>query len=200
MLLLIQIILCGFISIKKNQSDNVILIRFDTKHDLYYHPCMLFCFQYLSWPNTIALAVILLPLCVIDLKKRVIPDLIVLPSIAVLLIMQAVLDISRVPVALLHGAVAFAVIAAFWLLSKKKIGLGDAKLSFLIAAALGFFEWWIVLLCASIGALFIALILMRIKKMKKEDKIPLAPFFCFGVIIVILLKLTVFFDSMVCFF
>lgn len=154
---------------------------------------MLFAIQPINWLNIIILAGFLIPIVIIDIKKHIIPDILVLPGAVALLIAMAIVDLAALPLALLNGAIAFAVIALFWLLSKKKIGFGDAKLSFLMAAAIGLIEWWICLFIASLAALSTGLILVKWKKITKTDKIPLAPFFAFGLAGVIVLKLLGFF-------
>jgi prepilin signal peptidase PulO-like enzyme (type II secretory pathway) len=155
---------------------------------------MFFTFQPIEWPNIIILAVFLIPISIIDAKYFRVPNILVIAGSIILFAVIAVTRPQTIPVALVHGATAFAVIFLFWFFSKKHIGLGDAKLSFFIAAGAGFLEWWGILFFASVFALIYALVRISIKKMKKDDKIPLAPFFALGFFVIILLKSFLFRD------
>jgi prepilin signal peptidase PulO-like enzyme (type II secretory pathway) len=153
---------------------------------------MFFTLQPSDWIVTGLVIAFLLPIIVIDLSSYLIPDALVFPGIAAVLVYYILSDISKVLPALVHGAVAFAIILVFWFFSKKQIGFGDAKLSFLIAAGLGFFEWWGVLMVGSLTAMAFGIIKVKTGRMTLKDKLPLAPFFGIGTAAVVLGKLIFF--------
>ncbi|HEQ72321.1 MAG TPA: hypothetical protein ENN69_07520 [Spirochaetia bacterium] len=158
---------------------------------------MLFVLRPPEWGSLIIMLLFLIPIALIDLKRHMIPNLLVFPGTAVLLLYKALTDLPSVPVALFHGALAFSIIFVFWLAARRKIGLGDAKLSFFLAAGAGFLEWWGMLLAASLSALLAAGVLIALGKMKRADQIPLAPFFFLGLVIVTVLKVVFINDIMI---
>jgi prepilin signal peptidase PulO-like enzyme (type II secretory pathway) len=150
---------------------------------------MFFSIQPINWPSIVIVLVFLTPIIIIDLKSYIIPDHLVFSGVLVLLVYFAFSQKDLFYPGLLYGALSFSVIFVFWLLFKKQIGLGDAKLSFFLGAGLGFLEWWGVLFIASLCAMTYGLIKIKQKKMTMKDKLPLAPFFGIGTVVVILLKL-----------
>jgi prepilin signal peptidase PulO-like enzyme (type II secretory pathway) len=155
-------------------------------------PGMLFAILPTDWIVVGIVAGFLIPIIVIDLQKLIIPDALVFPGIIVVFAYYALTDPGKIPPALVHGATGFAIILIFWFFSKKQIGLGDAKLSFFLAAGLGFFEWWGALLAACLTAIAFGLVKIRTGRMTLKHKLPLAPFFGVGVALVIVLKAILF--------
>jgi leader peptidase (prepilin peptidase)/N-methyltransferase len=135
---------------------------------------------------------------VFDIKHRLILDKITYPAVALALILAAVtpgLDGIR---ALLGAAVVGGLFLALHLISRRGIGLGDAKLGALVGAVTGLaFDGvdhlqaldaviWAILLG---GAVAILLLITRVRTMK--DPIPYGPFLCVGAAIVLLQGLVV---------
>ena len=150
----------------------------------------------LDYFNIIFLFVLLLPLSIIDIRYKIIPDSLIISGIIVNLVYILLFkNIILLLTSLLHGSLAFIILAGFWYISQQKIGLGDAKLSFLIAQALGFIEWWTILFFCCLVALLTFIVLYLLKKISLNNKIPLAPFFTIGTFIFFLLKLTGIFDK-----
>ncbi len=141
-----------------------------------------------DWFTVGIIAVFLMPIVIIDLERFTIPNSLVLPGIAVLFGYYALTAAGKILPALAHGALAFFIILVFWFFSKKQIGLGDAKLSFFLAAGLGFFEWWGVLLVASFSAMMYGLLNVKSGRLTMKSKLPLAPFFGLGAGVIICLK------------
>jgi leader peptidase (prepilin peptidase) / N-methyltransferase len=129
----------------------------------------------------------LVVLAAIDLEKRIIPNRIVVPAgIAVLLG-----DIAAEP----HKAkewtiAAFATLVVGMLISvatKGGIGMGDAKLGFLMGAGLG---WSVVgaLVYASVG-IFVAAVIVLIRRgtAGRKDTLPFGPFLAAGAVLALFL-------------
>ena len=77
---------------------------------------------------------------------------------------------------LIHAVVGLLFILAVRFVSKGKIGVGDAKLSALIAFSLGIGGWILALLLASLAAIVFAAVRIARGVMSREDRIPFAPF------------------------
>jgi prepilin signal peptidase PulO-like enzyme (type II secretory pathway) len=151
---------------------------------------MFFSLQPLDWAAAVILFAFLVPICLIDIKYFTIPNTLVLLGTCVLfLYFIFFLDYQKLLSSIFNGALGFSVIFVFWFIFKKQIGLGDAKLSFFLAAGLGFIEWWGALFIASLAAMLFGLIRIKKKKMTLKDKLPLAPFFGIGTAALVILKI-----------
>jgi prepilin signal peptidase PulO-like enzyme (type II secretory pathway) len=73
-------------------------------------------------------------------------------------------------------------------LSKGKIGLGDAMISALIALVLGLKSWIWALIFASMFGIIYGAVLMKCKMLTIDSKIPYAPFLTLGCCLVLLLR------------
>ena len=89
---------------------------------------------------------------------------------------------------MLDGVIGFIFIWLFWLISKGKIGRGDAKLSALISLFLGLWGWLLAIFVASFFGLLFVLIKVRCGKMTVKEGIPFAPFLILGGIASFFLK------------
>jgi leader peptidase (prepilin peptidase) / N-methyltransferase len=123
----------------------------------------------------------LVALTVTDLERRIIPNRIVLPAAAVVLVAQTAIDPSpQWVVAALAGA-SFLLAAA--LAYPGGLGMGDVKLALLLGAALG---WTLPvgLMIGMVAALVPAAFLVaRHRGRARKMRIPLAPFLAFGAIV-----------------
>jgi leader peptidase (prepilin peptidase)/N-methyltransferase len=83
------------------------------------------------------LLVALVPVVVVDVRRRIVPDIVVLPAAALALALHIAAEPSRwwVPVAAALGAAG--AVTLLWALRPDAMGLGDAKLALLMGAALG---------------------------------------------------------------
>jgi leader peptidase (prepilin peptidase)/N-methyltransferase len=86
-------------------------------------------------------------------------------------------------VILFSGAVGFVFIFILWIFSRGKIGLGDAKLSALIAVVLGLNGWIAAIFIASTSGLVAGLALVKMGKIEKKEPIPFGPFLALGAVV-----------------
>ncbi len=133
-----------------------------------------------TWIELAIFLLIAVPIAVIDLREFRIPDFLTLGGAAVFAALKIFWD--GVPVWLV-AAEAAAGFGVFWLIhvvTKGKMGLGDAKLSAMIAVACGFFFWLIALTVASVVGLAAALILIASGRKTRSQRIPFGPFLGIG--------------------
>lgn len=132
-------------------------------------------------------SVVLVVLAAIDLERRQIPNPIVVPAAAVVLIGRIALDPSRwwVWLAASFGAgLAFFVLA---LVHPAGLGMGDVKLVLLIGAALGSAVLAGLFLGTVAAAIFGVALIARHGREARRRTLAYAPFLCFGALCVMLL-------------
>ena len=116
----------------------------------------------------------------IDLERRIIPNRIVLPAIAIVLTAQIALSPDRT----LEWVLAALGCGLFFLLPlivyPSGLGLGDVKLAVLIGAALGLAAMGALLIGLFAGAAFAASILLRQGTSARKATIAFGPFLAFG--------------------
>ncbi len=76
---------------------------------------------------------------------------------------------EKIFVLLFSGAIGFVFIFALWFFSRGKIGLGDAKLSALIALVLGLNGWIAAIFIASASGLVLGLALIKLGKFRTRS-------------------------------
>lgn len=130
--------------------------------------------------------VVFIVLAAIDIERRTIPNRIVLPAAAVILVGRLAQHPSRWDEFLLAALGAALVLLLPSLINRSAIGMGDVKLGLLMGATLG----WkavaaipIALLCAGLVA---ATILLRGGRSARGSTIPLAPFLAIGALVAVL--------------
>ena len=130
------------------------------------------------------LAAVLVVLAATDLERRIIPNRVVLPAAAIVLLSRIGFFPSRTPefaLAAFGAAVAFLVPN---LLNPSWMGIGDVKLALLVGAGLG---WGVV------GAVAIAFLvtfpfaLGTIIRGARKATLPFGPFLAFGAVVILLL-------------
>lgn len=127
-----------------------------------------------------ALAVAFVPVVVVDLRHRLIPDLVVVPATAVALPAAMLADPPDwwVPGACALGAGGF--IFALWVIRPSGMGLGDAKLAVLMGAALGPSVIVALAVAFAAGALLGVALLALIGRRARAVAVPFAPFLAAG--------------------
>lgn len=141
---------------------------------------------------TYFVAVILLILVAIafyDLKKMIIPDILLYPLYALILIYDIIkiakgdADIAQLFFGLLLGGGLFLI---FVLVSHERwMGWGDVKLGFALGLFLGFRDIIVGHMVAFIVGAIVSVILIWLKNKKIKDEIPFGPYLVLGAIIAV---------------
>ena len=125
--------------------------------------------------------IVLVTLSATDLRYRLVPNRIVLPSAAVALVAHTAIDPSVEWAAAALGASAFLLVAA--LVHPKGLGMGDVKLALLLGAMLGL-EVVVALMIGFLAALVPSLVLLlRHGSGARKMAIPLVPFLALGAVV-----------------
>lgn len=129
---------------------------------------------------TVTLAV----LAAIDIEHRLLPNRILLPATAIVLMAQLAFFPERATEWLLAGVAAALFLATPLLLRRDAMGMGDIKLAVLLGAVVG----WHVFYAIALGCLLMApaaLVLLRRDGSLKEATLPFGPFLALGTIVVL---------------
>lgn len=142
------------------------------------------------------LSYLLLLLAWVDLKKRIIPNIVVLVMFGVRTIFLAAECVlaseiwrTTVSMALLGLAIGFAVMFVASALTRNAVGMGDVKLMAMVGYFVGFQNLLSCLLLPLILASVVGIVLVLGKKMRMKDELAFAPYVAVGVIGVLLLGL-----------
>jgi Flp pilus assembly protein protease CpaA len=119
-------------------------------------------------PVLIALAMIV----VIDVRTKIIPDVVVLPGIAYVLLVAAFMESSAFVEAVLGAVVGGGIILSVAVVSHGAIGGGDIKLMAMLGAALGWKEALVVLAFSQVAAALVALGLLITRRAGRHDLLP----------------------------
>jgi leader peptidase (prepilin peptidase) / N-methyltransferase len=132
---------------------------------------------------TAALAVALVPVVILDVRHRLIPDLIVVPATAVALPASILADPVAWwrPLACSLGAGGFMFV--LWALHPAGMGLGDVKLAALMGAALGPAVIAALAVAFGTGALLGAALLALVGGRARTVAVPFAPFLAAGAVV-----------------
>jgi leader peptidase (prepilin peptidase)/N-methyltransferase len=132
----------------------------------------------------LAMVTFLVPIAVIDLDLKRIPNALTGPAAVVAVVASALLDPSFLPEQLIAGAAALAFFLIPAVLSKKGMGMGDVKLAGVLGLYLG---------AAVAPALFIALIVGVVVGVAivasqgvtrgRKVKVPFGPFMALGAVV-----------------
>lgn len=130
---------------------------------------------------------VLVPVALIDLDHRVIPNKITLPSAAAALAIGLALHPSGVPEQLIAGAAAGGFLLAFVLAYPRGMGMGDVKL----AAVLGLFlgrEVAVALMAAVVAGTVLGALIMARQGVSdgRKTAVPFGPFLAFGGVVALL--------------
>jgi leader peptidase (prepilin peptidase) / N-methyltransferase len=127
---------------------------------------------------------VLVTLAVIDVERRILPNVIVLPAAALVLAAQVTLEPARALEFAVAAVGAAAVLFALFLVNPRGMGMGDVKLALLLGAALGSHVVG-ALVVASFCALPVALVLLaRHGREARGMAIPFGPLLALGAIAV----------------
>jgi leader peptidase (prepilin peptidase) / N-methyltransferase len=134
------------------------------------------------------LFVFLYPVSIHDIKYRRIPPM--LMGVAVVLFIFLGVTRDKAPDYMIYAriVIGYAYIYALFIISKGKIGMGDAKVSALIALALGFKLWIWTFIFASMFGIMYGSVFVKLELLEMDSKIPYVPFLTLGCYLVLLLK------------
>ncbi len=128
-----------------------------------------------------AFCIVLVVLAAIDLDYRIVPNRIVLPAAAAVLVAHTLIEPSLEWVIAALGASLFLLIAA--LIYPAGLGMGDVKLALLLGAMLGV-DVTVALMIGFVAALVPSLLLVvRHGSGARKMGIPLVPFLAFGSVV-----------------
>jgi leader peptidase (prepilin peptidase)/N-methyltransferase len=144
-------------------------------------------------PAYLLFAAVAVLLTVIDLRHRLLPNRVVLPSIglgAVLLTVAAAAegawpDLLRAGLA---AVVLFAVFLVLALISPRSLGMGDVKLAALVGLYLGWLSWGAVIVGAAAGFVvqaLVALLLLAARRIGLRGELPFGPAMLAGALLAI---------------
>ena len=132
-------------------------------------------------------AATLVLLAAIDLERRLIPNAIVLPALALVLVLQIAFYPDQTVEWLLAGLGAALFLFVPILIFPAGMGMGDVKLAALLGAALGKSVVQGLLIGLLAGAVFAIAILVRQGVGARKQTIPYGPFLAFGGVVALLL-------------
>ena len=141
-----------------------------------------------EWIDLALLLIFLIPITIIDIKHRRIPNVYILIGLALFFIKRVIEREFPIYLVFLNAIFGFSFIFILYYFSKGRIGIGDAKLSALLSLALGLKGWIFSIFIASFAGIIFALVMIRFGRMNKEGRIPFAPFVAAGGLINFFLK------------
>jgi len=125
-------------------------------------------------------------IAIIDLKYRLVLNILTYPAIVVLLLFNLLTLPQQTTNILLGGAMAFGIFFLTAWLRPGELGGGDVKLATLIGVAFGFPQMLLALLVgAGIGGVVVIFLLVS-RKAGWKSQIAYAPFLCFGAMFLLL--------------
>ena len=125
-------------------------------------------------------------IAVLDLKYRLIPNVLVLPAMAVVLLAGFAVpfvDLGSTVLGSIFGGLLFA-LAAY--LRPGTLGGGDVKLAALIGLLFGFPDAVWALMVGILAGGLVALLLVLTRRGNRASRMPYAPFLCLGVLTALL--------------
>jgi leader peptidase (prepilin peptidase)/N-methyltransferase len=129
----------------------------------------------------LVLVAVLVPVALIDLEQRIIPNKITLPAALVALAIGLLLAPSEVPEQLIAGAAAGGFLLVFVLAYPRGMGMGDVKLAAVLGLYLGRSVAPAMLVALVSGTLVGALVMMRLGVAQgRKTALPFGPFLALG--------------------
>ena len=133
-------------------------------------------------PLLIALAVII----VLDLRTKVIPDVVTLPGIGYALALAGFVESPSLGPALLGGVAGGGIVFLIAVISRGAVGGGDIKLMAMLGAALGWKGAVAVLALSQVAAALVALGLLIARRAGRRDVLPVGAIISlFGVVMLL---------------
>ncbi len=131
---------------------------------------------------TASFLLISIPVSAVDIYKKEIPDLMVFAGISVLLCERIFIFGTGISAALGDMLPGGLTLLGVRLMTKGKLGMGDVKYGFFLSLYTGIPLWFFSLLFASLLGILFFLTGMAAENLKRDSKIPFAPFLTAGCI------------------
>jgi len=122
-------------------------------------------------------------LTAIDLEHRLLPNAVIVPATALILLIVLVADPRRAVSHLVAGAVFAAVLLVIALIAPGGLGMGDVKLAGMIGVALGWHTVQAVLVTSLASVALGLLLLIREGRSALRRTIPYGPFLALGAMV-----------------
>ena len=132
------------------------------------------------------LAAVLVVLAATDLERRIIPNRIVLPAIAVVFVAHVAIDPSRTIELIVAPLAAALFLFLPNLINSSAIGMGDVKLALLLGVGLGVGVVAALLVGFMAILPFAIVMLVRGGAAARKQALPLGPFLAFGGLVVLI--------------
>lgn len=141
-----------------------------------------------SWPAAailgLALVALLVPVALIDLDHRIIPNKLTLPAAVLALALGLALKPSGVPEQLIAGAAAAAFLLFFVLAYPRGMGMGDVKLAGVLGLYLGASVAVAIMVAVLAGTLVGGAVMARLGVARgRKTAVPFGPFLALGGIV-----------------
>jgi leader peptidase (prepilin peptidase)/N-methyltransferase len=133
-----------------------------------------------------SIALVLVSLGAIDLDQRRIPNIIVLPATAVVLVARLVEYPHRIPEFALAPLAVALVLLLPNVVNRSAMGLGDVKLGLFLGAGLGWSGLAAIFVAFACAAPVSAAILIRGGRAARHATIPFGPFLAFGGLVILI--------------
>jgi leader peptidase (prepilin peptidase)/N-methyltransferase len=135
----------------------------------------------------LTLVAMLVPVALIDLDHRVIPNKITGPAAALAIVLGLALDPAAVPEQLISGAAAAGFLLVFVLAYPRGMGMGDVKLAGVLGLYLGRSVAVAILVAVLAGTVVGAMVIARLGiKQGRKTAVPFGPFLALGGIVALL--------------
>ena len=132
----------------------------------------------------LALIAVLVPVALIDLEHRIIPNKITLPAAVAAVAIGCALDLRGVPEQLIAGAAAGGFLLFFALAYPRGMGMGDVKLAAVLGLFLGSSVAVAILAAVQLGTVVGSLVMARVGVEKgRKVAVPFGPFLALGGVI-----------------
>jgi leader peptidase (prepilin peptidase) / N-methyltransferase len=135
----------------------------------------------------LTLLIVLVPIALIDLDHRIIPNRITLPAAVAAVAIGAATRPSGVPEQLIAGAAAGAFLLVFVLAYPRGMGMGDVKLAAVLGLFLGRSVVVAILVAVLVGTIVGAVIMARVGVERgRKTAVPFGPFLALGGVVAVL--------------
>lgn len=132
------------------------------------------------------MAVVLVVIAATDIERRIIPNKIVLPAAAIVLLADLALFPGRAPEFALAAVGAAAAFLLLKLINRGAMGMGDVKLALLLGAGLGSSVVGAVMIAFLATFPFALAIVIRGGMKARKATLPFGPFLAFGALFVLI--------------